>query len=45
MKGKMLNDDYKDMLQCLSTESVRFLVVGACGSAATLRIAAARTAA
>jgi predicted nucleotidyltransferase len=25
----MLNDDYKDMLQCLSAEGVRFLVVGA----------------
>ena len=29
MKGKMLNDDYRDMLQCLSAEGVRFLVVGA----------------
>jgi predicted nucleotidyltransferase len=25
----MLNNDYKDMLQCLSAEGVRFLVVGA----------------
>ncbi|TLY62454.1 MAG: hypothetical protein E6K52_05560 [Gammaproteobacteria bacterium] len=25
----MLNNDYKDMLECLSVEGVRFLVVGA----------------
>jgi hypothetical protein len=25
----MLNDDYKEMLQCLSEESVKFLLVGA----------------
>jgi predicted nucleotidyltransferase len=25
----MLNNDYKDMLQCLSAEGVRFLIVGA----------------
>lgn len=25
----MLNDDYKEMLQCLSEEDVKFLLVGA----------------
>ena len=30
----MLNDDYKEMLQCLSDENVRFLLVGAYAVAA-----------
>jgi predicted nucleotidyltransferase len=30
----MLNDDYKEMLQCLSEENVRFLLVGAYAVAA-----------
>lgn len=30
----MLNDDYKDMLQCLSEENVEFLLVGAYAVAA-----------
>ena len=30
----MLNEDYKDMLQALHDEKVRFLLVGACALAA-----------
>ena len=30
----MLNEDYKEMLQCLSAENVRFLLVGAYAVAA-----------
>jgi predicted nucleotidyltransferase len=33
----MLNKDYKEMLQCLLEESVRFLLVGAYAVAAALR--------
>ena len=30
----MLNEDYKEILQCLDGEDVKFLLVGACGLAA-----------
>ena len=35
----MLNEDYRDMLQCLLEEKVRFVLVGASGSLFDQRLA------